>query len=448
MPWSAGLRPSAPGVNTDSVFREPALMIEQERNEQEDPDLDQAEGHADARRDRDAAVDEPPDDQPAQHREWEPQEIVRESGQRRDQGRPEQPEGREQRGRNDRLGKQERPGHQPAGERAEAARDVGVHAARRGQVAGELTDRVGREHGRDEREDDRQGRIAGGEQRGGPDREGRGDRRRHVGDGLEQDLGEPDRPTFQGLTARVGRGRGHRASLSTGVRRAVLPSAHRARVACILRRAQVARVPNPPHGSPESDDVATLDRDGSARHRAARVACRTCRGRRGARAARVGLGRRSAPPGDRRPRGGWRPRDPGEALPAAAGAARGPGPHRLDQPAGTQLHLAATRGAARGGLWRRHVLRAVLDQAAAAGRGPCLRRHRLPDRRGGADLRGPWAGGRAGRRGRARWPGRLDAIAVPRPVRPGSGRDDHDRRRPGDGDDGGARGRGRDPQSP
>ena len=56
-----------------------------------------------------------------------------------------------------------------------------------------------------------------------PMREGRGDRRRHVGDGLEQDLGEPDRATFEGLIARVGRGRGHRASLSTGVRRAVSP---------------------------------------------------------------------------------------------------------------------------------------------------------------------------------------------------------------------------------
>ena len=131
-------------------------------------------------------------------------------------------------------------------------------------------------------------------------------------------------------------------------------------------------------------------------------------------------------PGRRRARRARRPRDPGTTLAAPARAARRPGPDRLDQPAGPELHLAAAGGAARRGLRRRDVLRAVRDEAAAAGRGPCLRRHRVPARRRGADLRRPGAGGRAGGRGGPRRPGRLAALALPGPVRPGAGRDGHD----------------------
>ena len=70
-----------------------------------------------------------------------------------------------------------------------------------------------------------------------------------------------------------------------------------------------------------------------------------------------------------------------------------------------------------------------LDEAAAAGRGPRLRRHRLPDRRGGADLRRPRAGGRAGGRGGSRRPGRLAALARAWACATSPRRPDHERRR-------------------
>ena len=80
-----------------------------------------------------------------------------------------------------------------------------------------------------------------------------------------------------------------------------------------------------------------------------RPAGRAAAARRARRARRCG-GRRGARP----------------APSAAAGAARGAGARRLDQPRRAQLHLPAADGAARRGLRRRHVLRAVLDRAAAA----------------------------------------------------------------------------------
>ena len=121
------------------------------------------------------------------------------------------------------------------------------------------------------------------------------------------------------------------------------------------------------------------------------------------------------------------------------------GPHRLDQPAGDQLRLQAARRAARRGIRRGDVLRPVRDQAPAAGRRPCLRRHRLPARRRRDDLRRP----RAGRRpagapvddGRSTWlrspclglcdprrppssplPGNSRATSRPRPGRRGGDR--------------------------
>ena len=47
MPWNAGWRPPSPGMNTDTVFREPALMISSSDDQQEDADLDQAQRDAD-----------------------------------------------------------------------------------------------------------------------------------------------------------------------------------------------------------------------------------------------------------------------------------------------------------------------------------------------------------------------------------------------------------------
>ena len=71
---------------------------------------------------------------------------------------------------------------------------------------------------------------------------------------------------------------------------------------------------------------------------------------------------------------------------------------RLDQPGRAQLRLRSGSRPAGRGLRRRDLLRAVLDRAAAAARGPRLRRHRLH----GARRRGPVrrAGGAARARGR------------------------------------------------
>ncbi len=91
-------------------------------------------------------------------------------------------------------------------------------------------------------------------------------------------------------------------------------------------------------------------------------------------------------------------------LPALEAAA---GRDRLGQPRRPQPRLEAARGPAGRGLRRRVVLRAAPDDAAAADRGPRVRRHRLPARGRGADLRGPGAPARAGRLGdrgrRATW---------------------------------------------
>ena len=85
-----------------------------------------------------------------------------------------------------------------------------------------------------------------------------------------------------------------------------------------------------------------------------------------------------AQPGDRGPRRSRRPRGPVPPRPAAAGAPRGPVADRLDQPAGAELRLPPAHGPAGRGVRRGDVLRPVLDHAAAADRGPRLRRHRLP----------------------------------------------------------------------
>ena len=139
-----------------------------------------------------------------------------------------------------------------------------------------------------------------------------------------------------------------------------------------------------------------------------------------------GGGRDSADGGARRER---RARSPEPPRPAAPGAARAAGSGRADHAAGPELRLPAPVRAARRGVRRRDVLRAALDEAAAARRRPRLRRHRLPARRCRKTCRRSRADARSGGRGRARRSDRLAAQPVPRPVRAGAGGDVHDRRR-------------------
>ena len=95
-------------------------------------------------------------------------------------------------------------------------------------------------------------------------------------------------------------------------------------------------------------------------------------------------------------RGGHATRVP--PLAAAAGPPRGPVADRLDQHAGPQLRLQAAGRRAGRGVRRGDVLRPLRDEAAAAGRGPRLRRHRLPAGRRGRAVRGPDPRPRTGRR--------------------------------------------------
>jgi hypothetical protein len=66
-------------------------------------------------------------------------------------------------------------------------------------VACQLADRVRREQHGHQGEQDRQRGQAGGQARGEANRQGHGDRRRHVGDRLEQDLDQADRVALQAL---------------------------------------------------------------------------------------------------------------------------------------------------------------------------------------------------------------------------------------------------------
>src|SRR4029079_18025274 len=111
---------------------------------------------------------------------------------------------------------------------------------------------------------------------------------------------------------------------------------------------------------------------------------------------------------------------PPAAPPADPGPPRGPVTDRLDQPAGAQLHQPPPDRAAGRCLWRGHVLRAVLDDAAAADGGPRLRRHRVPPRRGGGRRRGPRTVAREARLAVRRRLLDLAQVAVPWPVRAGT----------------------------
>ena len=117
---------------------------------------------------------------------------------------------------------------------------------------------------------------------------------------------------------------------------------------------------------------------------------RRARGRRcAARRAAIVVGRRAA----RQPArcahvARRRPRHARAAASAAAGAAGAAGARRLDQRRRARLRLRSAERAAGRRLGRRHVLRAARDVAAAAARGPRLRRHRLQVPRRRRDDRG------------------------------------------------------------
>ena len=141
------------------------------------------------------------------------------------------------------------------------------------------------------------------------------------------------------------------------------------------------------------------------------------------------MGRRTAQQRRRWARGARRPRNEVPPLASDPVTPRRPVEDRLDQHPGTQLHLQATCGRPGRGLRRRDVLCALRHEPAAAGRGPRLRRHRVPAGRRGGDLRGPDTGRRSGRgtgTGRA---GHMAAQSVPGTVRSCSGRDGDGRRR-------------------
>ena len=74
MPWSAGLRPSVAGSEDRQRVPRAGVDDQQERDERgRSPISIKPEGDADPGRDRDAAVDQPPDDDAAEDRQRQPQ---------------------------------------------------------------------------------------------------------------------------------------------------------------------------------------------------------------------------------------------------------------------------------------------------------------------------------------------------------------------------------------
>ncbi len=210
-----------------------------------------------------------------------------------------------------------------------------------------------------------------------------------------------------------------------------------------------ARTPHPRRSRalPRARAPGALDSTDGPRHpRPARI--RRGAGGRGRRTGRghVALGgRRPRRPG-RRPVRARRARGARAAPPPAAGLPRDPGPCRLDQPARPRVRLPASHRPAGRGLRRRGLLPDVLDDPAAAGRGPRLRGPRLPPGRRGGGLRGPRAHPGARRRAGPRRRRDLAPHPLPRPLRARSDGALHGRRpRPRDdrGRPGGCGGRHR-----
>jgi hypothetical protein len=101
-------------------------------------------------------------------------------------------EDQEQQRRHQRLDKGVAPADQEPDGRVQPAGGVGVEAAGRGELLGELPDGDGDQQAADQREQHRQRQRAGGEVGADDDREGDRGRRGHVGDGLEQDFPQAD----------------------------------------------------------------------------------------------------------------------------------------------------------------------------------------------------------------------------------------------------------------
>ena len=92
----------------------------------------------------------------------------------------------------DRLGEHEAPGHKEAGDRVDATGAVRVQAPRRREVARQLSDADGDHQARHQSQHDCEGGCAAGVGDREDDGERHRRRRRHVGDGLEQDLCQAD----------------------------------------------------------------------------------------------------------------------------------------------------------------------------------------------------------------------------------------------------------------
>ena len=191
MPWNAGFNPSSPGTKTLNVLLSAFTMrsVEMSRKIRY---LDDAQHEAGPGGEPDAPVGQAPDHQAAQDRQCDPRELEVDAEVRRQEDRAVEPEPAEQKRHDERLREGEAPGDEPPEERAEPAPDVGVHPACRGQVPGQLGHREGGEQDRDHREQHGERRDAAGEGCGGADRQGGRNGRRHVGDRLEQHLGESD----------------------------------------------------------------------------------------------------------------------------------------------------------------------------------------------------------------------------------------------------------------
>ncbi len=141
MPCRAGVRPSAPGMKTSTVLFDPALMMSRVEMTRKMAISMDAQDDPGPGAERDAAVQQPPGQQAAGDGQDGPHlgELDAQVG--RDEDRAEEPEAAEQERGDQGLGQGECPAHQPAEEGSQPAADVGVHAARRGQVAGQLAKR-------------------------------------------------------------------------------------------------------------------------------------------------------------------------------------------------------------------------------------------------------------------------------------------------------------------
>jgi hypothetical protein len=180
--------------------------------------ISNAPDHARGRRDPDVAVGEQEDDHGHERDPDPPLAVVVPADLALEDlvHRPAELEVEER--RDERLEEDEQPRDEEAGARAEAPRGVGVHAAGRRIELGELADRRRRADARDQREADRQRQRLLRVRHRDEDRVRDSGRRRHVRDGLEQHLRQPDRVLAQMVEACSGGRALHRDPPGTGRR--------------------------------------------------------------------------------------------------------------------------------------------------------------------------------------------------------------------------------------